>query len=46
MAVAARLAAGEPPAARPGPGCPHCPARPDCPPGLAWRRPAEAAVPA
>jgi hypothetical protein len=46
MAVAARLAAGEPPAARPGPGCPHCPARADCPPGLAWRRPADTAVPA
>jgi len=37
MAVAARLAAGEPPATHPGLHCPHCPARPACPPGLAWR---------
>jgi hypothetical protein len=37
MAVAAGLAAGATPEARPNPGCPHCPARPDCPPGQAWR---------
>jgi PD-(D/E)XK nuclease superfamily len=35
--VAAGLAAGEPPATRPGGHCQHCPVRPDCPPGLAWR---------
>jgi PD-(D/E)XK nuclease superfamily len=46
MAVAARLAAGEPPAAHPGPGCPHCPARPDCLPGQAWRPDPAGAVPA
>jgi hypothetical protein len=44
MAIAARLAAGEPPAAHPGPGCPHCPARPDCPPGQAWHPDPAAAV--
>lgn len=36
MAVAADLAAGATPEARPGPACPHCPVRPDCPPGRAW----------
>jgi PD-(D/E)XK nuclease superfamily len=35
--VAATLAAGEPPAVRPGPHCGHCPVRPDCEPGRAWR---------
>ncbi|MGH9112646.1 MAG: PD-(D/E)XK nuclease family protein [Acidimicrobiales bacterium] len=35
--VAAGLAAGEPPATRPGGHCQHCPVRPDCPPGLDWR---------
>ena len=35
--VAAGLAAGEPPATRPGGHCQHCPVRPDCPPGRAWR---------
>jgi hypothetical protein len=42
MGVAATLAAGEAPAVHPGPHCAHCPARPDCPAGLAWRPPAEA----
>lgn len=37
MAVAARLAAGEPPAMRPGAHCQHCPVRGDCPVGLSWR---------
>jgi PD-(D/E)XK nuclease superfamily len=44
MGVAARLAAGEPPAALPGPHCPHCPARTACPAGLAWRPEAAEAV--
>ena len=35
--VAAGVAAGEPPATRPGGHCQHCPVRPDCPPGRAWR---------
>jgi hypothetical protein len=43
MRVAARLAAGEPPAMLPGAHCGHCPVRPDCPPGRAWRPAAEAA---
>ena len=37
MGVAARLAAGEPPAMCPGPHCQHCPVRPDCPVGRGWR---------
>jgi PD-(D/E)XK nuclease superfamily len=37
MGVAARLAAGEPPAMSPGGHCQHCPVRPDCPVGRAWR---------
>jgi hypothetical protein len=37
MGIAARLAAGEPPAMRPGAHCQHCPVRPDCPVGRAWR---------
>ena len=36
MQVAATIAAGEPPAAHPGPHCGHCPVRPDCPAGRAW----------
>ncbi len=36
MQVAAAVAAGEPPAALPGPHCAHCPVRPDCTAGLAW----------
>jgi hypothetical protein len=36
MQVAATLAAGAAPEARPGPGCPHCPVRATCPPGQAW----------
>jgi hypothetical protein len=43
MRVAARLAAGEPPAMLPGTHCGHCPVRPDCPVGRAWR-PAAAAT--
>jgi hypothetical protein len=42
MRVAARLAAGEPPAMLPGAHCGHCPVRPDCPAGQAWRPAAEA----
>jgi hypothetical protein len=43
MGVAARLAAGELPAMSPGVHCQHCPVRPDCPAGRAWRStPAEA----
>lgn len=37
MGIAARLAAGEPPAMHPGAHCQHCPVRPDCPVGRAWR---------
>ena len=37
MGVAARLAAGEPPAMSPGSHCQHCPVRPGCPVGRAWR---------
>lgn len=36
LRAAAPLAAGEPPEARPGTHCGHCPARPDCPTGQAW----------
>jgi hypothetical protein len=36
LRVAASLAAGEPPAARPGTHCAHCPVRPTCPPGSSW----------
>jgi hypothetical protein len=35
--AAAPLAAGEPPEARPGSHCTHCPARPSCAPGQSWR---------
>jgi hypothetical protein len=42
MRVAARLAAGEPPATLPGAHCGHCPVRPDCPAGQAWRPPGDA----
>jgi hypothetical protein len=37
MGIAARLAAGEPPAMSPGAHCQHCPVRPDCPVGRDWR---------
>ena len=37
LRVAGSLAAGEPPATMPGPHCGHCPVRPDCAPGRAWR---------
>jgi PD-(D/E)XK nuclease superfamily len=37
MGVAARLAAGEPPGMSPGAHCQHCPVRPECPVGRAWR---------
>jgi hypothetical protein len=37
MQAAALVAAGEPPPAHPGPHCGHCPVRPDCTVGLAWR---------
>jgi hypothetical protein len=37
LGIAAGLAAGEPPAARAGSHCGHCPVRPDCPPGSSWR---------
>jgi hypothetical protein len=40
LAVAAPIAAGEPPAARPGPHCTHCPVRQGCDVGRDWR-PAE-----
>ncbi len=43
MGVAARLAAGEPPAMLPGAHCEHCPVRPDCPVGGDWRPMAEEA---
>jgi PD-(D/E)XK nuclease superfamily len=43
MGVAARLAAGEPPAMSPGAQCQHCPVRRDCPVGRAWRPAGEAA---
>jgi hypothetical protein len=36
MGIAARLAAGEPPATCPGAHCQHCPVRPDCPAGRGW----------
>ena len=42
LGVAAGLAAGEAPAVHPGPHCTHCPARPECPAGLAWRPSREA----
>jgi PD-(D/E)XK nuclease superfamily len=42
MRVAARLAAGEPPATLPGTHCEHCPVRADCPAGQAWRPPGAA----
>ena len=35
--TAAPIAAGEPAPAHPGPHCGHCPLRPACPEGLAWR---------
>lgn len=35
--IAAPIAAGEPAPAHPGPHCGHCPLRPACPEGLAWR---------
>jgi PD-(D/E)XK nuclease superfamily len=44
MRVAARLAAGEPPAMLPAAHCGHCPVRPDCPAGRAWRPPGDVAV--
>jgi PD-(D/E)XK nuclease superfamily len=44
MGVAAGIAAGEPPATHPGPHCPHCPLRPDCPVGRAWRAETHEAV--
>lgn len=37
IGVAARLAAGEPPAMSPGAHCQHCPVRPDCTVGRGWR---------
>lgn len=37
MQVAAALAVGEAPAARPGPHCDHCPVRAGCPAGVSWR---------
>ena len=37
MGIAARLAAGEPPAMCPGAHCEHCPVREDCPAGRDWR---------
>jgi hypothetical protein len=37
LGVAAAVAAGEPPAALPGPHCPHCPVRADCAVGRAWQ---------
>ncbi len=37
MGVAAAVAAGEPPAARPGPHCLHCPVRAGCAEGSRWR---------
>jgi hypothetical protein len=37
MRLAAAIAAGEPPAAHPGTHCTHCPVRPDCAVGRAWR---------
>ena len=37
MGVAARLAAGEPPAMVPGAHCQHCLVRPGCPAGRGWR---------
>jgi PD-(D/E)XK nuclease superfamily len=46
MTVAAHLATGATPEARPNPGCPHCPARHQCPPGQAWRPDQPEAVPA
>jgi hypothetical protein len=42
LGVAAALASGEAPAVHPGPHCAHCPARPECPAGSAWRPPREA----
>jgi hypothetical protein len=37
MRVAANVAVGETPAAHAGPHCAHCPVRPDCAVGRAWR---------
>lgn len=42
--AAAPIAAGEPAPAHPGPHCGHCPLRPACPEGLAWRPDDDAAV--
>ncbi len=41
IGIAAAIAAGEPPATHPGAHCAHCPARPGCGPGRAWRAGAE-----
>jgi hypothetical protein len=37
LEIAAAIAAGEPAPAHPGPHCGHCPLRPSCPEGAAWR---------
>ena len=42
--VATSIAAGEPAATHPGAHCAHCPARPGCAPGRAWRADDDVAV--
>ena len=42
--VATSIAAGEPAATHPGAHCGHCPARPGCAPGRAWRADDDVAV--
>ena len=42
--VATSIAAGEPAATHPGAHCAHCPARPGCAPGRAWRASDDVAV--
>ena len=44
IAVAASIAAGEPPATHPGAHCPHCPVLAGCPAGRAWRADDDVAV--
>jgi hypothetical protein len=44
LGVAASIAAGEPPATHPGAHCPHCPVRPSCAAGRAWRADDDVAV--
>jgi len=44
LRAAAPLAAGEPPDARPGSHCAHCPARPGCTAGESWHAATQASA--